>query len=298
MDLRLLQYFVAAAELEHIGKAADRLHISQSPLSRQIQRLEAELGLELFVRTRKRVRLTESGKWLLDQARKLLAHSQQISSEAHLRAQGKTGTISIAFISAAMWSGILPKALRRFQSEFPSANVVLRNLRSRRQMDAVASGRIDIGFVSTPATHSTVEAACVSEEPFLLVLPEGHSLARKPKLVPRDLDGARWILLAQSNAPDRDAQFQAAFANAGFVPGLVQRVTEPNTLLGLVQSGFGVGLLQSSARNFAPRAVKFRALPWVGFKARTYMIHPAQGRQPLADSFAALVPKMVFPAQP
>ena len=130
LDLRLLEYFVAVAELEHVGKAAERLHISQSPLSRQIRQLEKELQLELFVRERQRIRLTESGRWLLDQAQGLLAHVDKVCDEAQQRSRGRLGTLSIGFTSAAMWSGVLPKVLRRFQSEFPNATVDLQNMRS------------------------------------------------------------------------------------------------------------------------------------------------------------------------
>lgn len=292
MDLRLLQYFVAAAELEHIGKAAERLHVSQSPLSRQIRQLERELRLELFTRERQRIRLTDPGKWLLGHARQLLAYADKIRDEAAQKALGKMGTVSIAFVSGAMWSGILPKSLRRFQTEFPNANVELRNLRSTQQFEAVASGRVDIGFVSMPARSSAIEEICIAEEPYLLAVPGAHPLSRKRKITPDDLDGAHWILLSRSTAPEQHSQFQAAFSKIGFTPKMVQAVSEPNTLLGLVESGLGVGLLRSSARNYAPRSVRFRALPWISLKSRTYMIRPIQGRQPLADRFAAFVPKM------
>jgi DNA-binding transcriptional LysR family regulator len=291
MDLRLLHYFVAAAELEHIGKAAERLHVSQSPLSRQIRQLETELHLELFVRERQRVRLTESGKWLLGHARKLLAYADKICDEAAQRALGRTGTLSIAFVSGAMWSGLLPKLLRRFQLDFPDVHIELRNLRSTSQLEAVASGRLDIGFVSAPTGNSSIEETFVAEEPYMLVVPGLHPLARKRTILPRHLEGAQWILLSRSAGPSRHAHFLAACANAGFAPKMVREVSEPNAFLGLVESGLGVGLLQSSARNYAPRSVRFRAVPWISIKSRTYMIRPVHGRQPLADRFAAYAPK-------
>ncbi|HEX4809296.1 MAG TPA: LysR family transcriptional regulator [Bryobacteraceae bacterium] len=289
MDLRLLQYFATAAELEHIGKAAERLHVSQSPLSRQIRQLEKELHLELFVRERQRIRLTESGRWLLSHAQKLLAYAEKVRDEAAQRALGKTGTLCITFVSGAMWSGILPRLLRRFQAEFPNATIELRNLRSTLQMEAVAAGRVDIGFVSRLPNTSALEATRVSEEPFMLVVPSAHPLSRKRAIGPCDLDGVRWILLSHSAGPERHTQFLAACASAGFMPHVIQQVTEPATLLGLVRSGFGIGLLPRSARECAPRSLKFRALPWLSLKSRTYMIRPASGRQPLADSFAAFI---------
>jgi DNA-binding transcriptional LysR family regulator len=293
VDLRLLEYFTAVAELEHIGRAAERLHISQSPLSRQIRQLEKDLQLELFVRERQRIRLTESGRWLLNQARGLLAHAEKVRDEAAQRAKGKTGTLSIAFVSGAMWSGVLPKLLKRFQAEFPDATLELRNMRSTLQMEAVESGRFDLGFVSMPATSSAIESTCVAEEPFHLVAPTSHPLSRKRAITPQDLDGARWIVLSGSQSPGKHDRFLGACEKAGFAPGLIQTVTEPTALLALVDSGFGVGLIQSSARNYAPRSLKFRELRWLSFQSRSYMIRPAATRQPLADSFAACVPAYV-----
>jgi DNA-binding transcriptional LysR family regulator len=293
MDLRLLEYFVAVAELEHVGRAAERLHISQSPLSRQIRRLEEELNLELFVRERQRIRLTESGCWLLDHARKLLGQFDKLRRDAKQRSQGQTGTLSIAFTSAAAWNGILPQALRRFQAKFPGAILELQNLRSAQQVEAVRFGRADIGFISkVPVMTGDLDICCVSEEPFLLAIPESHPLFRKRRLTPQDLDGIPWILLLELHAVQSLERFLAVCAQAGFSPQVVQKVTEPLTLLTLVESGLGVGLIRASARNYAPRSIAFKPLPWFSFKFRTYMIRSKDGRQLLADAFAALIPRV------
>lgn len=290
MELRLLEYFVAVAELEHVGKAAERLHISQSPLSRQIRLLEKELRLELFVRERQRIRLTESGRWLLNQSQALLAQFSKLRDEAEQRSRGQMGTLSVVFTSAATWSGLLPKLLQRFQSKYPNATVELNSMRSALQLDTVRSGRADIGFVAAPPNSTDVEVTCVSEEPTMLIVPETHPLSRKRRIAPRDLDGVRWILLSESLSLEKQDRFFAACASAGFTPQVVQKVTEPLTLLALVASGLGVGLMRSSARHFAPRSLAFIALPWLSFKSRTYMIRPKAGRQPLAEAFAAYVP--------
>lgn len=291
MDLRLLEHFVAVAELEHVGRAAERLHISQSPLSRQIRQLEEELGLPLFIRERQRIRLTESGRWLLDHARKLLGQFDKLRRDAEQRAQGQTGTLSIAFTSPATWGGILPGALCRFQAKFPGATLVLQNMRSAQQVDAVRFGRADIGFISKiPAITDELDISCVAEEPFLLAIPESHPLFRKRQIAPSDLNGVRWILLIESHAPQSLERFLAVCMQAGFSPQVAQKVTEPLTLLALVESGLGVGLIRASARNYAPRSIAFKPLPWFPFKSHTYMIRPKEDRQLLADAFAAYVP--------
>ncbi len=295
MDLRLLEYFVAVAELEHVGKAAERLHISQSPLSRQIRQLERDLNLELFVRERQRIRLTESGRWLLNQAQGLIARFDKLRNEADQRSRGQAGTLSIAFTSVAMWSGLLPKLLRRFQSQFADAAVELHNMRSPLQEEAVRSGRADIGFVSAPPVGADLEIRCVWEEPSILVTSSANPLSRKRPISPGDLNGVRWILLSDSQRNHKQERFLAACGHAGFRPQVVQTVAEPLTLLALVENGLGVGLVRNSARNYAPPTLRFRALPWLNWNSRTYMIRPGSGRQPLAEAFAAYLPPTLPP---
>ncbi len=290
LDLRLLECFVAVGELEHVGKAAERLHLSQSPLSRQIRRLEKELDLQLFLRERQRIRLTQAGRWLLEQARGLVAHSERVRTEANRRARGEVGMLSLTFTSSAMWSGIVPETLRRFQIRVPDVVVELHSMRSAMQAEAIRAGRVDIGFVSVAPAGDDLEAACVCEESLMLVIPGDHPLARKRRIAPRDLYGARWILLMESASAHKTERFFADCANAGFAPEAIRTVTEPATLLALIESGLGVGLIRSSARNYAPRSVVFTKLPWLSVKARTFMIRPKLGRQPLAEVFASCIP--------
>ena len=179
MESRLLEYFVAVAELEHIGRAAQRLYVSQSPLSRQIRRLEKELDLQLFVRRRQRIYLTESGRWLLQRAQSLLGQFDKIREESKQRARGETGTLAIAYTSAAVWSGILPRLIKKFQAGHPSAKLSLQQMRSTLQVEAVKAGRIDFGFVSTLPDEEGVESRCVAEEESLLVVPGSHPLAKR-----------------------------------------------------------------------------------------------------------------------
>src|ERR1700733_15338260 len=115
LELRLLRYFVAVAEVEHVGRAAEALHISQSPLSRQLRQLEEQLGLRLFDRERQRLRLTHAGRWLLRESRRLLEHAERLQKEAAQVARGAWGSLRIGFVKSAMWTGVLPHALRAFR---------------------------------------------------------------------------------------------------------------------------------------------------------------------------------------
>jgi DNA-binding transcriptional LysR family regulator len=137
VELRLLRYFVAVAEAEHVGRAAERLHISQSPLSRQIRQLEDQLGLVLFDRERRRVRMTKAGRWFLEQARDLLSHADRLARDADRYGKGEIGRVSIGFVQSAMWSSVLPAALRRFQVVRPGVSIELHNMSSTSQIDAM-----------------------------------------------------------------------------------------------------------------------------------------------------------------
>jgi DNA-binding transcriptional LysR family regulator len=293
MDLRLLEYFVAVAELEHMGRAAERLSISQSPLSRQIKQLEQNLGLELFIREKQRIRLTPSGQWLLGQAKGLLDYAGKIQREAQQRASGSAGALTVGFVSPAMWSGILPRLLRRFKVEFPGIELQLRNMRSAAQVDAVVAGALDLGFISIPTGKTDIETKCIAEERFMLAIPAVHPLAKKRSITPRHLDGAPWIVLSRDVTRERYDRFLAACTSAGFTPVVVQEVSEPNTVLSLVEGGFGFALIQAGARHYAPRTVAFREVPWFTPKSRVYMIRPPQGRQPLSDLFARHIERVL-----
>ncbi len=290
MELRLLEYFVAVAELEHMGKAAQRLHVSQSPLSRQIRRLEKELDLQLFVRRRQRIYLTESGRWLLHRAQSLLGQFEKIREESGQRARGETGTLAVAFTSAAVWSGMLPRLIRKFQAAHPAARVSLQQMRSALQVEAVKAGRIDVGFVSTLTNEEGIECQCVAEEESLLVLPGSHPLAKRRSIRSEDLDGLQWIFLSEAISLEKQNQFRAACAKLGFSPEIVQNVTEPATLLTFVESGFGVGIIRKTARKYASRALAFREVPWMPFRNRTFMIRSALESRPLAAALARYAP--------
>src|SRR5271165_174270 len=143
IELRLLRYLVAVAETEHVGRAAERLHISQSPLSRQIRQLEDQLGLVLFDRERRRYRITETGRWFLEEARDLLSHADRLAREADRYSRGEIGRISIGFVKSAMWSSVLPWALRRFQAVRTGVNIELHTChRCRRSKRSVVENSI------------------------------------------------------------------------------------------------------------------------------------------------------------
>jgi DNA-binding transcriptional LysR family regulator len=214
-----------------------------------------------------------------------------LREEARERAAGKIGLLCVSFTSTAMWSGLVPNALARFQHQFPGVTIQLENLRSANQIERIRSGRVDLGFVSFRPVDPELGVTCVSREPLSLAVPQAHPLARRKKLAPRDLDDLPWILLTDTLAPRKQAPFQAACARAGITPKSVRQVSEPTTLLALVSSGLGIGLIRKSACNYAPRMVTFLPLPWLPLTVGTFLIRKTGIADPIADAFAAYFPE-------
>lgn len=281
LELHTLRMFAAVAEEEHVGRASARLHISQSPLSRQVRKLERDLGLELFVRRKKRLHLTPTGRWFLGEARSLLAHAERLQNEAVAAASGRRHLV-IGFVRSAVWSGVLPRALRELRVAAPDIEVQLRAMTTAAQFAALARGEIGLALVHAFAQQPGLVATRVLDEPDVLAIPRDHPLAKRAAIRPRDLDGQSWIAL--SIARDR---FVAACAGAGFTPNIAYEVTDTATVLGLVEAGMGISILPASAVK-ASTDVVARAVSWLPFATRVWAVLPAEGASTQARQLAAL----------
>jgi DNA-binding transcriptional LysR family regulator len=287
IDLRLLRYFVAVAEVEHVGRAAEALRISQSPLSRQLRLLEDALELRLFDRERQRLRLTKAGHWLLRESQTLLEHADRLRRDASRLAKGEAGGVRIGFVKTAMWAGVLPVALRAFKRNRPNVSVEVRNAVSSLQAAAVLRGDLDVGLVHELPSQAGIVHACLLKEPLLLALPSEHPLARNVSISPASLDGADWIVLSlKGRIPER---FVAACGSVGFVPKLRFRATDQSTVLGLVEAGVGLALLPRSAERAAPAGVVLRRLPWLRWTRLLYAIRRDAAASPFAVEIVTLL---------
>ena len=304
LDLRLMRSFVAVAETEHVGRAAARLHISQSPLSRQIRGLEDDLGLVLFERVGRRVRLTAAGGWLLVEARALLERAARLESDAERLRAGTAGTVNVGYVSTAMWTGLLPTSLRRYRRRHPDVRLALRNLPSADQIDGLLRGDLDIGIVhrghrghrghfghfgvlgQAGLAQPELAFARVLEDPLLLAIPDDHALARRRRITPGDLDGAPWIVLTSPNQPGDREELLAACARAGFTPDVRTEASDRASVLGLVSAGFGLALVPASARRMAVGGLRLRDLPFMKVASRLYLVRRAAGAVPAAVALA------------
>src|SRR4029078_2770753 len=176
LELRHLRYFIAVAEELHFGRAARKLGITQPPLSLQIQRLEAELGVQLFERTNRRVQLTPAGKTLLEEGRHVVSAFSSATDAARRAARGETGSLTVAFAASVMFLS-LPRIIRRFRAQFPSVRLELRELPPGSQIVALRNGELDIGFLREPPPDAELTTETVMREELLLALSTRHALA-------------------------------------------------------------------------------------------------------------------------
>ena len=259
MELRHLRYFVAVAEELHFGRAAERLHMTQQPLSQQIRQLETELGVLLFHRTKRRVQLTEPGLAFLGEARLILQKAAQAIDMVRQVAQGESGRLKVGFSGFATYS-ILPKVLRIFRELFPHVELELEEMTTSVQVQALQNHQIHLGLMIPPVPDATLTLELILREPFVVILPETHSLATQPELALRALANESFILVSRHLEPGYYDQCISLFQQAGFSPKVIQKPSQKQTILGLVSAGMGVSLAPASIRNIRRTGVVYTTL--------------------------------------
>ena len=287
LDLRQLHYFVAVAEEEHVGRAAERLFISQSPLSRQIAQLEEKLGLTLFERSQQRIRLTRDGRTFLGEARALLTHAGRLESLARRLGKGDEGGLCIGYLENAIHSGVLPDALRTLRAARPAVHVALYNHQSAQQLEGLRQRSLDIAFVCDAPAPDDPDLACVQvlDDPMLLAVPDGHPLAGNPSIGPADLNDQPWISIVNHASALNHDGFIAACTRDGFTPVVTLEAAEPQAALGMVAAGLGLTMIQQSLRYQAPRGVVLHALPWFSGRAPLWVAWHRINLRPLVGIF-------------
>ncbi|TCJ16002.1 LysR family transcriptional regulator [Rubrobacter taiwanensis] len=260
MNLQRLRYFVVVAEELSFTRAAERLHMAQPPLSYQIRQLEEELGARLFYRNKRNVRLTEAGRLLLEEARRLLVHAEQAASVVQRAGQGEVGRLSVGFVPSAA-NRILPPLLRAFGERFPSVELLLREADPDRLLGSLGDGRVDVGFLYLPLfEQGSLESRSVSREPFVAVLPDTHPLAARPRVTLQDLAEEPFVLTPKYRGAGLRDKIAAHCRRAGFEPRVVQEAWLMQTTVSLVAGGIGVTLVPASLRNLQRTGVVYKAV--------------------------------------
>ncbi|WP_079437467.1 LysR substrate-binding domain-containing protein [Zoogloea sp. LCSB751] len=259
MDLRHLRYFVAVAEEENIGRAAARLHISQPPLTRQIQQLEEELGVTLFTRTPRGMELTQAGELFLEEARNIRALVEQATERAQRAGQGKLGRLDVGIFGSAILDAI-PKLLLAFRNRYPDVKVVLHTMTKAEQIEALRQRRISVGFNRMLAPLADLEIRQVTTETLLLAVPARHPLAAQPVIRFAELQDHPMVLFPTGARPSFIDKVIGLCADSGFQPQISQEVGDAVTGVALVAGGFGVCLVPDSATTLQFPGVIYRQL--------------------------------------
>jgi DNA-binding transcriptional LysR family regulator len=257
LDLDSLRSFVALAEELHFRKASERLFLSQPALSKQIHKLEEQVGGALFARTRRKVGLTEVGRVLLPMATRLLHDSEEALERTTEAAAGRAGTLRIGFGIAAI-SEILPRSLLQFRRSFEHVELQVRDMSTPAQIAALLEGRIDIGLVRLPVAVVDLHSFPLFRERLVAVTPK--SVSYKPSEGLATLQGRPFIFLQRSVSETFHDHALAVCRHAGFVPRIVQEATELYTILNLVRAGLGVSLVASSVVGMHVPGIRFHEL--------------------------------------
>uniref|UniRef100_E6PVY6 Putative transcriptional regulator (LysR family) n=1 Tax=mine drainage metagenome TaxID=410659 RepID=E6PVY6_9ZZZZ len=266
MEIRHLRAFIAVAEERHFTRAAQRLHLSQPPLSQQIQALEAELGVRLFERGRSGVSLTAAGQALLPQALGILDQLQRAAEQARRAGQGESGSLAVGFAGSMPFSAVMPQLLHAFHAAWPEVELQLREQPSRDQLDDLVARRLDVGLIR-PTQHAELAALdtrLLLREPLLAALHTSHPLAGNASLRLRQLRDEPFILYSSTLGSGLREQTLALCLKAGFSPRIAQEVHEMPTLISLVAAGMGVGLVAESMQRAQMPYVRHVALDDAG----------------------------------
>jgi DNA-binding transcriptional LysR family regulator len=248
MELRHLRSFLAVAEHLHFRRAAETIHLSEPALSVQIRTLEEEIGVQLFVRDRRRTSLTPAGQVFLEEAREMVVRSERALGRARRAALGHVGILRVGFVSTAA-ALLIPPLVMRFRELYPDVELDLRNVLTADQVVQLSDGRLDVGLLRLPITaQEQIETTVLHREPFVLLLPASHPLARKRPLRLQHLADANFVMYARKQAPAFHDRILGILNGAEFSPHVVQEASEMHTLVSLVAAGLGVALAPSSVQ--------------------------------------------------
>lgn len=259
MELRHLRYFVAVAEELHFGRAANRLHIAQPALSQQIRKLEEELNVKLFFRSKRRVELTHAGRVFLVEAQQILSRAERAAQAAKRADRGEIGPLALACGAVAIYT-LLPLVLPAYRARFPGTDIRIRECLMTEGVEALEDGSADVGLLF-PYFHSEMlKHETVLRVPLVAVLPKSHPLAQADRISLKQLAKDPFILFAHRQGSGFYERVVGVCQKAGFVPKVIEGVEHFRTMLVMVAAGYGVSLVPRLPEGTAGREVAYARL--------------------------------------
>lgn len=248
MELRHVRSFIAVAEELNFGRAARRLGLSQPPLSKQIQALEASLGVVLFDRTSTGVRLTKGGEAALREAYLLVERSEHLRQAARRADSGIGGSLVVAFQPSALYE-VLLRVMQIFRGRCAEAEILMMEFETAEAIQELRSGRADVAVIRTTQVFDPLRSFLVSEDQYVVALPKGHRLSGVPLLHLKDIEGEPLVVLARRSQPRSFNAILEAFERAGIRPNLKHEALSFASITTLVASGEALGFVPSSLPN-------------------------------------------------
>lgn len=268
-SLDQIRCFVAVAEELHFGRAAERLRMTQPPLSRQIQKLEHSIGVTLLDRNNRSVALSAAGRAFLTEARRLLVTADNAPDLARRIARGASGTVRIGFTAVSAF-GVLGPLLDTIDSNLPDVDIVLRELVTAEQISALGRAEIDLGMARPPLDHDEFETSVLYREPLVIAAPAAHPLTQASAPINiADLQGVDVVMYSPVQA--RYFYDLAATVLGDVHPRFTQYVTQIHTVIALVAAGRGAALVPKSAENLGMAGVSY--IPLTGIDASPVELH-------------------------
>ncbi len=257
IEFRQLRQFVVLAEELNFGRAAEKLHMSQPPLSVAIRNLETQVGTLLIDRSRHHVRLTPAGKVFLKDAQRLLVQAHEATERARRAAQGEAGSLSLSFVPSAAID-LLPDIFKRFQRDYPAVHLHVTAETTTRQVEALRRSEVDLALVVGPL-QDVPDLAFVDlqTQHFVIAVPRTHALAKKPSVRIKALSAEAFIAFPAAEGAGFAAALMGACQAAGFSPRVVQEASQMQAVLTLVAGGLGIALVPASMRMLAMKDVAF-----------------------------------------
>ncbi|MBN3786541.1 LysR family transcriptional regulator [Burkholderia sp. Ac-20353] len=258
-EISQIRCFVAVAEELHFSRAAERLNMTQPPLSRQIRLLEHQIGTPLLDRSSRAVRLTAAGRSFFPEAARILRLAEEATYIARRVARGEIGSLSIGF-TAAVGYGLLPKLVRLVRQQSPGVSLTLKELVSGSQLEALASGQLDMGLMRPHIEHVELETVRLAKEGLVLAIPEREAADWPEHPVAADLHGKPFLMYSPYEAHYFYRLLQGIFDRAGIAPDIVEYVAQIHTMLALVHMGIGVALIPEAATRLHFEGVVMRRI--------------------------------------
>lgn len=296
-----LHSFVAVAEEMHFGRAAERLNMTQPPLSRQIQNLERDLGFELFDRTRRTIRLTSAGIAFLPKARHLLNLTRMAAEVARRTSLGLAGAVHVGFTSA-LGHSVLPSLLRRAAAELTDVDLILHEMVSGEQISGLRASTLDLGMIRPTAHDDALEFRRLPPERLIVALPRLWNLPvtlrrtadtdadTLPSIDLAALGGRDFVTYSEDGARYFHELLTAAFNLLRITPRYTQRVTQVHTMLNFVDAGIGAALVPESARHWASENTVLAEAPQlVSFPAESRLAWQKESTNPALRSVLMLL---------